>query len=425
MVFMSQPVTFSRSEKMLLAVLAAVQFNHIVDFMLLMPLGPKLMRIFDISTQQFSLLVSSYTIFAGLSGFTSSFFMDVFDRKKLLALFFFGFCVGTFACGFSPSYEILLISRSVTGMFGGVLNSLVMSIVSDAIPYTKRGTAMGVITTAFSLASVLGVPLGLYLTDVWDWHAGFIFLGILSVIVFGLIFKGVPAQQQFVSRTSKRDVLEPLRQLAQSRPQQWALVFAGCLVLGQFMIIPFLSPSLVANAGMKESQLPLIYFVGGVLTFFSGPLVGRLADQFGKHKIFLYGLLSSLVPTLVITHMFPVPVFAILTVTGLFFICVNARWVPALALISGAAPPKYRGSFMSFVGCIQQLMAAIGSLIAGLIVSKDSVGHILNYQYIGYISVSVSLLALLLSRRVTVLDQNPVAIEPAPEVIVAPAPPKH
>lgn len=192
-------------------------------------------------------------------------------------------------------------------------------------------------------------------------------------------------------------MLDPLLHLFKTPGQTWALLFGGFLVLGQFMIIPFLSPSLVANTGLQESELPFIYLVGGTLTFITGPLVGRLSDQIGKHQVFKYGLVSSLFVTLWITHLSVQPMALTLFIIGLFFICVNARWVPALALISSVPSPEYRGSFMSFVGCVQQLMAALGAVIAGAIVSRDASGALVNYGWVGVVSVGVSFLALLLS----------------------------
>jgi len=389
---------------MLLLILASVQFNHIVDFMILMPLGPQLMRIFDISPQQFSWLVACYTVGAGFSGFASSFITDLFDRKKLLLGFFFGFSIGTIACGLAPNYMSLMTARLLTGIFGGVLNSIVLAIVSDAFPYSKRGMAMGVISTSFSVASVAGVPLALYLTNIWNWHAGFLFLGSLSLLVLLFIFKWVPNQNKHLQQAAKRDLLLPLKNVLKTSEQLWALLFAGALVLGQFMVIPFLSPSLVSNAGLSEESLPLIYLIGGALTLVSGPFVGRMSDRYGKHKVFIFGLASSLVPTLIITHVSVLPTWEVLMITGLFFICVNARWVPALAMISGSATPQFRGSFMSYVGSVQQFAAALGSMIAGAIIFKDELNHLINYNVIGYISVTVSLIALGVSFRVRVME---------------------
>lgn len=370
--------------------------------MILMPLGPQLMRIFSITTNQFSWLVSSYTFCAGISGFLVSFVMDKFDRKRLLIVFFLGFCIGTFACGLAPTYEMLLISRALTGAFGGVLNSVVLSIVSDTIPYEKRGTAMGVISTAFSLASVAGVPFALVLATTWGWHSSFLFLGTISLFILAMIILKVPNQSSHLRLGQPRKpVLDPLIHVFKTPAQLWALVFGGFLVLGQFMVIPFLSPSLVANAGMRESQLPLVYLVGGALTFITGPIVGRLSDEIGKHRVFRYGVLSSLVVTLVITHLHVDSLFITLAIVGMFFITVNARWVPALAMISSVPSPEYRGSFMSFVGCIQQLMAALGAIIAGLVVVQEPSGPLLHYGWVGVISVTISFCAFLLSFKIS------------------------
>ncbi|MBY0386086.1 MFS transporter [bacterium] len=368
--------------------------------MILMPLGPQLMRIFSISTTQFSWLVSSYTFCAGVSGFLASFVMDQFDRKKLLIFFFLGFCLGTFACAVAPTYDWLLLSRAMTGVFGGVINSVVLSIVSDAIPYEKRGTAMGVISTSFSLASVAGVPFALVLANLWGWHSSFLFLGGVSVFILPFILRYVPAQSKHLKASNRKPILDPLLHIFKTPGQAWALIFGGFLVLGQFMIIPFLSPSLVSNAGLLESQLPLIYLVGGALTFVTGPIVGRLADEIGKHRVFKYGLLSSIAATLVITNLNIQHLVVVLIIVGLFFICVNARWVPALALISSVPSPEYRGSFMSFVGCIQQLMAAFGAMIAGSIVTKDAEGILHNYGWVGIFSAMISFCAFLLSYKV-------------------------
>jgi predicted MFS family arabinose efflux permease len=273
---------------------------------------------------------------------------------------------------------------------------------------------MGINSTSFAMASVLGVPFALYLTNIFDWHAGFRFLGVLSLFIFTVLFKVVPSQSQYVQkRHAGRDVLLPLKNVVKNSSQVWALCFAGSLVLGQFMIIPFLSPSLMANAGLTKEQLPLIYLVGGALTLVTGPIVGRLADRHGKQKIFLIGLLSAMVPILLITHLGRIPLWLILCIVGVFFICVNARWVPALAMISGSATPQNRGSFMSFVGCTQQLAAAAGAMVSGWIVVKDeTTGQLLRYGWTGYIALGMSMVAILFSYRVRVVDVDPPVIPP-------------
>lgn len=372
--------------------------------MLLMPVGPQLMRLFNISPQKFSFLVAAYTLSAGVSGFLASFIVDFFDRKRVLLVFFFGFCLGTLACGLATSYESLLFARALAGFFGGVLNSLVMAIVSDSIVYEKRGSAMGIVSTAFSLASVFGVPLGIWIATQFDWHISFKLLAGLAFLLLFLMVKWVPSQKEFIRDRAAAHLLQPLIRVATTPTLLRGLLFAGALVLGQFLVIPFLSPSLVSNAGMQESQLPWVYAFGGALTFFSGPWVGRMADRFGKRLVFKYGLLASLVPIFLITHLPTLPVAMVLAVTTLFFVCVNARWIPAMAMISAVTAPQYRGSFMSYVGCIQQLMAGVGSLVAGMIVYRDDFGHLVDYEIVGYVAVTISLLALYLSKKIVILE---------------------
>jgi MFS transporter, DHA1 family, inner membrane transport protein len=163
-----------KNEKLLLLILAAGMFTHIMDFMIMMPLGPQLMRIFDISPQQFSLLVASYTITAGVSGFAAAFLIDRYDRKKSLLFVYIGFAVGTLACAFAPTYVVLLFTRSLAGAFGGVLGAIILAIVSDAVPLERRAQGIGMVMASFGVASVLGVPFGLFVASKSSWHAPFL-----------------------------------------------------------------------------------------------------------------------------------------------------------------------------------------------------------------------------------------------------------
>lgn len=408
----TQKVSFSRAEKILLALMAAVNFSHIVDFMIMMPLGPQLMRLFEVTPQQFGLLVSSYTLSAGISGFLASFFIDRYDRKTCLLFFYIGFGAGTLACSAAPTYLTLLLARSVTGVFGGVLGSLVLSIVSDAISYERRGTAMGIVMGSFSLASVFGVPLSLYLANIFSWHAPFIFLGGVSLVNSLLLWKWVPSMKDHMRKEIPRHTpMESLGHIMNSRNQLIALSFMFCLVLGQFCIIPFLSPSFVANAGLQESQLPLIYLFGGICSMVASPLVGRLSDRYGKKRVFQVSVLVSLLPMLIITSLGPHPVWMLLMISSSFFIVMSGRMVPAMAMISATATPEYRGSFMSISSAVQQLSAALASYVAGMIVMKGEDGQLLHYEMVGYIALIFSLFALVASTRIKVEERGPV---PAP-----------
>ena len=242
-------VKFSRSEKILLALMASINFSHIVDFVIMMPLGPILMKTFSIDPKQFGFLVSAYTFAAGISGFLSAFFIDRFDRKSCLTFFYTGFGIGTVACGLAPTYELLIAARFATGLFGGVLGSLVLSIVSDTISYERRGSAMGIVMGSFSLASVVGVPLGLKLATMYDWHVPFLSLGGLSLVLLSVVGFILPSMKGHLGNRKSSTPVETLKTIFNSRPQLLALAFMFSLVLGQFTIITYLSQSFVANAG--------------------------------------------------------------------------------------------------------------------------------------------------------------------------------
>ncbi|MBL7543239.1 MAG: MFS transporter [Bdellovibrionaceae bacterium] len=391
---------FSRQEKFLLFVIAAIQFAHIVDFMIMMPLGPQLIRIFSISAQEFSFLVASYTLFAGISGFVSSFFMDRFERKRLLLFFFTGFALSTLVCAFSPNFYFLLIARSLAGTFGGVLNSITLSIVSDNFPYEKRGTAMGWTSTSFSLASILGVPFSIYLAMKFNWHAPFVFLGATCFALFIFIFKFVPPRT-VLSRGKNTPLLDPLIEVMGNRNLMMGLWFMVFIFLGQFAVIPFISPTLVANAGLAEDQLPLMYLCGGLTSIIGSPLIGRFSDRIGKHKIFIFGATLSMIPIYLLTHLGASPTPLILAISSVFFVSMTMRMVPAMALVSAAPAPERRGSYMSLVSSVQSLSSALASSLAGYIVVKNqTTGRLDNYQAVGYIAIFFTILAILISHKV-------------------------
>lgn len=392
----------ARQEKWLLLTLATINFTHIMDFMIMMPLGPQLMRIFGISTTQFGLLVSAYTFSAGISGFLSSFVMDRFDRKNVLVFLYAGFLLGTLACAMAPAYGILLAARILTGAFGGVLAAVGNAIVGDTIPMERRGAAMGIVTSSFSAASVFGVPFGLFLASQFSWHAPYLFLVATGLGVMGLIGRlpqlagHLPQLAGHLQAGIKRK-LDPVGVLTQAvaRPaQRQALVLTVAMMLGQFAIIPFLSPSMVANVGFTEQQLALIYLLGGATTLITGPLIGKLADKLGKMRVLVAFLLFSIVPQLLVTHLGPTPLPLALLLTTSFFVVSGGRMIPAMALITGTVEPRNRGSFMGIQSAVQQVAAGLASLIAARIVVQDAAGHLLHYETVGYLSVVASLLCV-------------------------------
>lgn len=389
-------------ENRLLLVLAAIQFTHIMDFMIMMPLGPQLMRMFDISPQEFSFLVSSYTFTAGAVSILAALVMDKFDRKSLLSIAYLGFTIGTIACALAESYWVLLLTRSLTGAFGGILGAMVFAIIGDAIPLERRATAMGKLMASFSLASVIGVPAGLYIATQFSWHAPFIALGAMGLMISVFIFLWVPRMRSHLSsgKGSGQQVFQVFIDIAHNPNQLLALLLMVCLMLGQFTIIPFISPYMVSNVGFTEAQLTYIYLVGGGLTIFTSPLVGKLADRFGRLRVFTVSVILSIVPLLLITHMPPTPIYLVLMVSAVFFVLIGGRMIPAMTMITSAVKSSKRGGFMSVNSAVQQVASGLASFLAGLIVVKSAGEQLENYQYVGYIAVFFSLITLLIAKKV-------------------------
>lgn len=389
-------------ERMMLILLAAINFTHIMDFMIMMPLGNYLMPHFEISPQAFSWLVAAYTDTAAVSGFLAAFFVDRFDRKKVLLVGYSGFVLGTLCCALSPSYELLLASRIVAGLFGGLIGAQVLSIVSDSVPYERRAAAMGIIMSAFSLASVFGVPFGLYLATHLSWHMPFYVVAGMGLVLIPLTIRILPPMTGHLhpeGKDKRPSGMEILKGVASDRNQRMALALAASLMLGHFMIIPFLNPFMEFNMGFSKNQTMFVYMVGGALTFFTSPLIGRVADKAGKFRLFALMAVLGLLPVAFITNMPKLPLALVLCVTGFWFVVSSGRSIPAQAMISNVVPPERRGGFMSFNSSIQQLFTGTASLLAGYMVNKAEDGRILHYEWTGYVSIAVIAFSIVLAYR--------------------------
>ncbi|MCS6968551.1 MAG: MFS transporter [Cytophagales bacterium] len=381
--------------------LATVNFTHIMDFMIIMPLGDILMRYFRIQPQQFSMIVSAYTLAAGIAGFLGAFIIDYFDRKKFLLLLYSGFLVGTLACGLAASYLQMLLARALTGAFGGVIGSLVMAIVSDLYPWEQRGRAMGLLSASFSVASVFGVPFGLFMADQLSWPAPFLFLSALGAALMAVLWNVLPPMKAHLNtRKAHFSPLEVIQKIFSDRNQVLGLALSFSLILSQMIMIPFITPYMIRNVGLSQSQIPLIYFFGGIATIFSAQVVGRLTDKIGVRKVFTTGVLLSYIPIITITNLPPVPVHVALIATTAFFIFINSRMVPAHTMISGVASRENRGSFMSFNSSAMQIASAVAAFLSGLIVHEGSNGGLLEGFYlVGIASLTISFAGLLIAPR--------------------------
>jgi MFS transporter, DHA1 family, inner membrane transport protein len=389
-----------RNEWLILLILAGLNFTHILDFMIMMPLGNYLMPYFNISAREFSILVAAYTLSAGLSGFAAAFFVDRYDRKKILLLGFCGFLLGTIACGFAPSYPLLLASRTLAGIFGGLIGAQVLSIVSDVFGYERRGLAMGAIMSSFAVASVLGVPIALYFANEFSWQAPFIFVGIVGIVILPLIIFFLPSMTQHIQHDKPRaDFRTTLSGVLNHQQQRNALIFSALIMLGHFLIIPFVNPYMELNVGYTKEQTPWFYFIGGLAAFISAAILGKLADKYGKMTIFSISIILSLVTVWTITNLPAIPFSITLAIFAVWFILSTGRMVSANAMISNVVQSEHRGSFMSFNSSVQQLGTALASLVAGLVIIKGSDNKIHHYDWLGYLSIVILVVALFMARK--------------------------
>jgi len=386
-------------ERVIILLLASINFTHILDFMIMMPLGNYLMPYFHISPRQFSFLVGAYTLSAAASGFAAAFFVDRYDRKKVLLFGYIGFLIGTLACGFAPTYGLLLFARFFAGLFGGLIAAQVLSIVSDIFAYERRGAAMGAIMSSFAVASTVGVPFALYLSNIFSWHAPFILVGVLGSVIVPLVIKFVPNINAHIQdQNEKAHRFQALFNVVKNRQQTFALLFSCLVMMGHFLIIPFINPYLEFNKGFSRNLTPMIYLFGGIAAFFSAIVLGRFSDKVGKLRVFSYSVLFSFILVWVITNMPVIPFSIVILLFVIWFAVATGRGVSAQAMISNVVHADQRGSFMSFNSSVQQLGTAIASFTSGFVVIKDSSGKLQHYEWLGYLSVFVLLVALMLGR---------------------------
>ena len=395
------PVTqFSGYQKVVVGMLAFLQFAVILDFMLMSPLGALIMPSLSITPAQFGSVVSAYAFAAGVSGLLTAGFADRFDRKKLLLFFYTGFIAGTLWCGLARSFESLLVARIVTGLFGGVIGSVVLAIATDLFAPQMRGRVMGFIQTAFAASQVLGIPFGIYLSNHWNWHVPFLALAVLGLLGGLLIAWGMKPVDEHLKLPQERGVFAHLLHTLAEPRHRLSFVSVLFLATGGFMLMPFSSAFTVNNLGISLHDLPIIYLVTGIATIFIGPLVGKAADALGKLRVFFFGSAVMIATVLVYTNLGPTTLTVVTLVNVVLFVGIFSRMIPFQALMSQVPAPTQRGSFNAINASIAQLAGGLASLVAGHIVQQGADGRIHHYDVAGYVVVATSLLACVLMWRI-------------------------
>tara|TARA_B110001454_G_C12723068_1_gene435669 strand:- start:4196 stop:5437 length:1242 start_codon:yes stop_codon:yes gene_type:complete len=402
---------FTGYQKFVVAILAFLQFTIILDFMIMSPLGAILMPALKISPAQFGTVVSAYALSAGVSGFLSAGFADRYDRKKLLLFFYAGFVLGTLFCGLAPNYAFLLGARIVTGIFGGVIGSVVMAIATDIFPFQMRGRVMGYLQTAFAASQILGIPAGLFFSNHWGWHSPFIMIVIVSIIVGVVIFTYLKPVNAHLTVKSDRNAFHHLITTLKNTDYLLPFFTTGLLSLGGYMLMPFGSAYTVHNLGIHIESLPSIYLFTGLASIFVGPLVGKAADVFGKLKVFMFGSILSAIMVVIYTNLGITPIYAVVAVNTVMFIGIFSRMIPSQALMSAIPTPENRGAFMAISASLQQLSGGVASLVAGLIVVEGTDGFLEHFDTLGYImvvtTIATSVAMYLINQKINLPTTKP------------------
>jgi len=376
-----------QQERFLLLALAGIQFTHILDFMIMMPLGPQFISALNINTHQFGLLLSSYTFAAAVAGIFATYYVDRFERRQLLLSLYACFIIATLACGFAPNYHTLFIARAFAGAFGGILGSLVQTIVADSIPFERRGKALGTVMAAFSVSTVAGVPLSLFLAnhiEYLGWRAPFIFIALVSTLILYLAYRNIPKIAGHLDHVHEGSRFRQIYDIVIAQHHLRAFVFMGLIMMTGFSVIPYIALYLTSNVGVDNAYISLIYLCGGVATLMSSRYIGHMSDKYGKVKVFRILAIVSLVPLLVTTNLGPVPLWMVLINSTTFFILISGRMIPAMAMVSQVVEARIRGTFMSLIGSVQMLALGIASVVAGAIVTIGTDGKMEHYNVVGY-----------------------------------------
>jgi predicted MFS family arabinose efflux permease len=394
---MTTPHLTPRRERWLLLTLAGIQFTHILDFMIMMPLGPQFTALFGISNAQFGLLVSAYTLSAGFSGLMAATYIDRFSRKQLLLTMYTLFGLATLACALAPDYAWLMLARVAAGLFGGVLSALSQTIVADVIPFERRGRAMSVVMTSFSVSTVAGVPLGLFLAAHFNWHAPFVGIAALVGLLALGAWQTLPRLDAHLHHPERVSVWRGIGQVLAEPNHLKAFAVSGLMMFAAFTVIPYITIYLQSNAGMQASEVPWIYLCGGVATLLSARYFGRLTDRVGKVQMFQRLALAVTVPLMATTLSQGLPLWGLLVISTLLFTVMSGRMIPGMAMISSAALPRLRGTFMTLNSAVQSASMGLAALVAGLIIGRDAQGQLTLYWVAGLLGVVASLLSVWLA----------------------------
>jgi predicted MFS family arabinose efflux permease len=402
-----ESVPFTGYQKFVIFLLAITQFTVILDFMVMSPLGDMLMKSLSLKPQAFGFAVSAYAFSAGLSGLLTAGFADRFDRKKLLLFFYTGFIAGTIFCGLAHTYPTLLAARIITGLFGGVISSISMAIITDLFSLQQRGRVMGFIQMGFGGSQVLGVPIGLYLANFWGWEAPFWLVAGISVFIALLIALRLQPITQHLKIQNDRSAFKHLWHTLARADYRVGYTATALLSIGGFMMMPFGSAFAINNLGLSTEELPMLFMVSGVSSLVIMPLIGKLSDKIDKFKIFTVASIWMVLMCVIYTNLGVTPLIIVMILNVLMMTGIMSRMVPSSALTSAVPEMADRGAFMSINSSLQQIAGGVAAAVAGMIVTQKGKGTPLeHYDIVGYTIVGISVISIIMMMRVDKMIKN-------------------
>jgi predicted MFS family arabinose efflux permease len=391
----------SKYQWLVVAIIALTQFTVVLDFMVMSPLGDLLMKDLQVKPYQFGIVVSSYALAAGLSGFLTAGFADRFDRKRLLIFFYSGFIIGTLFCGLAKSYEQLVMARILTGIFGGVMSSISMAIVADLFSLQQRGRVMGFMQMGFGLSQILGIPISLYIASKSSWQMPFYMIVGLSILMLTAILLALKPVRAHLDKKTDRSAFHHLLATVKNRNYRIGFMATAFMSLGGYFMMPWGSAFAVNNVGLSQKELPFLFMVVGVATFITMPIIGLLADKINKFQLFMWASIVMIASVLVYVELGETTLFVLIIVNIFMMGGIMARMVPSQALTSSVPELHDRGAFMSINASLQQIAGGIAAIIGGKIVWQASPSApLMNFDLLGYVVVGVILINIYLTRRV-------------------------
>lgn len=386
------------SERRLVLIVAAVQFVNVLDFVMVMPLGPDFAVALDIPMSRIGIVGGSYTLAAAVTGVLGSLFLDRFDRRKALGVTMFGLSAATVLAGVATDLWTLLLTRVLAGAFGGPATSLAIAAVSDVVPAARRGRALGTVMTAFSVASVLGVPAGLELAHAFGWRAPFLAVGLLGGVVTTLALLGLPplrthlAAQSAHTGPSARPPL--IDRLALS-----SLASTFAVMFGVFLVVPNIASYFQFNLDYPRERLGFLYLIGGAASFVTMRAVGTLSDRFGAARFVALGTALHVFALWAgfIDRSFAVPALAVFVA---FMLSGSVRMVPNSSLATRVPHPSRRAGFMSTQSAVQHTGSALGAIAGAALLVAEPSGRLLHMDWVAGLAAAVALVVPFLAVRV-------------------------